>query len=113
MKKHRYRLVIAWFSLQPDYFVWKILALIAVAPRINNKEKERIEEISNNPSLLAKFGFIYMLGWLGYILIVYFNDPSSAKPILSNTQLLLFSAPIVIIFMLADIKWYFSCDKSE
>lgn len=66
--------VICWLALKPDYFIWKILALLAFLPRINTIEKERIESISRNPSVLTKVGYIY--AWLaGLYFICIFSEP--------------------------------------
>lgn len=105
--------VITWLALKPDYFIWKIVALLALAPRINTIEKERFEKISKNPSILTKVGFIYMLGWLVYILYVYFQSPSNTEHILSRAQLLLFILPIFTIFLISEIKWYFVCNEPK
>lgn len=102
---------VIWVELNPDYFIWKIFAFLALIPRINNNEKDRLEIVHNNTSLFVKIGFVYMLGWLLYILLTYFKNPGSGDRILSDTQLIMFVAPIIAVFILSELRWYIACNE--
>ena len=101
---------IVWIALIPDFIVWKIIALLAIAPRINSREKARLTELGKKPGILTIISFIYMLGWLAYILVVYFQNSENTEAILDTKQFVMFVAPIFFIFIIADIKWYFRCN---
>ena len=104
---------ITWATMEADHFIWKIFILLAILPRFNNAEKERIEALIQNQGILTKLGFIYMLGWLIYILFVYFKNPGNTEQILSHSQFLLFITPIIVIFVISEIKWFFCCNAAN
>jgi len=54
-----------------------------------------------------------MLGWLAYILYVYFQNPSNIEHILSRAQFMLFTLPIFTIFLISEITWYFVCNEPK
>ncbi len=102
-----------WLFLESDYFIYKIVIIIAVAIRANSRESDRIEKIIKSNSLSVKLSFIYVFGWFLYVMYIYFQNPNSSEQILNSMQLTLFLIPIFSIFIINDIKWYFRCNENQ
>ena len=54
-------------------------------------------------------GLIYMLAWLVYILYKYFTNIDKGERILTDQMLILFMAPVLMIFVFHEIVWFVKC----
>jgi len=81
---------------------------------LRNTERDKVyyKNIGNNPGLLLKLLFTWMFMWLIYILFNYFQSKPIGSFTLTDTQLLLFIAPLFVIFIIYEVIYYLSCKKA-
>lgn len=121
MKGYQYNIVLSWILIIIMFGDWligdinhviiKALIVLAALVRTSRFEKLRLEEAAKKTGLIVQAGFTWMFGWLLYILSNYIWYHGSNGILLTDTQMIIFMLPIVIFFIIEEIKWFTKCNE--